>query len=100
MLEITSRQRRYLRGKAHSLHALVQVGRAGFSDAVAEQIDAELDRHELIKVRLDAEREERGALAERIAGATGAAIAGEIGRIVILYRPAADAEKRRFSLPE
>jgi RNA-binding protein len=98
--EISGRQRKYLRGKAHSLQPLVRVGRAGLSDAVIEQVDAELARHELIKVRLDAEREERSELAERIASATGAAIAGEIGRIAILYRPHPDPEKRRFTLPE
>lgn len=98
--EIGSRQRKYLRGQAHALRALVQVGRAGLTDAVLAQIDGELGRHELIKVRLEAEREERGALAQRIADATGAAIAGEIGHVVILYRPHPEPDKRRISLPE
>ena len=98
--QIGSRQRKFLRGQAHALRAAVQVGRAGLTDAVIEQIDAELSRHELIKIRLDAEREERGAMAEQIATATRSDIAGEIGRIAILYRPHRDPEKRRFSLPK
>lgn len=97
--ELSSKQRKFLRGEAHSLRALVQVGRAGLTDTVIEQVDAELARHELIKVRLDAEREQRGELVEQIAAATGAAIAGEIGRVAILYRPHADPERRRVSLP-
>lgn len=98
-VEIDSRQRKYLRGQAHALRAAVQVGRAGLTDAVLAQVDGELAHHELIKVRLEAEREDRAVLAERIAAATGSAIAGEIGRIVILYRPHAEPGKRRYSLP-
>ena len=97
--ELSSKQRKFLRGHAHALRALVQVGRAGLTDTVIGQVDAELARHELIKVRIDAEREQRGELAERIAAATGAAIAGEIGHVAILYRPHADPERRRINLP-
>ena len=74
------------------------VGQHGLSDAVVRQLDAALTDHELIKVRLGSEcpigRDEiGGALAER----TGAAVAGTVGRVVILYR--AHPERPRIQLP-
>jgi RNA-binding protein len=45
-------QRRYLRGLANPIKALVHVGEGGISDAVVGALDDALDHHELVKVRL------------------------------------------------
>lgn len=85
--ELTSRQRRQLRGLAHHLEAVVQVGTRGITDELVGAVDAALDDHELVKVRVGEnapiDRHEVGpALADR----THAHDIGCIGRIVILYR--------------
>jgi RNA-binding protein len=98
-LELTGNQRKFLRGRAHSLSAVVQIGRAGLTDTVLGQIDDELSRHELVKIRIQGEREQRGEWSQQIADTTGAGIAGAIGHVVILYRPHAEPEKRRIELP-
>jgi len=99
MAELTSKQRKFLRSHAHSLKAIVQVGQRGLTAPVIQEVDGALAAHELLKVRLGGEREERGQLAERLAAATRAENVGEVGRVVLLYRPHPDPKHRRIRLP-
>ncbi|MCH9672017.1 MAG: ribosome assembly RNA-binding protein YhbY [Gammaproteobacteria bacterium] len=84
-LELTSRQRRYLRGLAHHLRPIVQIGQAGITEPVLAAIDEALNDHELIKVKL-AEAESKKEDAESIASACTASVCGLIGHTAILYR--------------
>lgn len=99
-MELTSKQCKRLRGLAHGLEPVVHVGKGGLSDEVVRQVDRALAVHELIKVRLQAEREERGAWIEALCERTDCGSAGAVGRIAILYRPHAEPEKRRIRLPD
>src|SRR5205085_8863605 len=83
---LTSTQRKYLRGLAHSLSPVVHVGRAGVNANVIDAARRALDDHELIKVKIAADRAERPAMAAEIEQSCDADIAGEIGTIAILYR--------------
>jgi RNA-binding protein len=84
---LTPKQRQYLKGLAHPLSPIVRVGRGGVTDSVVNETRKSLDVHELIKVRLDVDDStERRALAERLASAADAHLAGTIGKIAILYR--------------
>jgi len=94
-LTLTSRQRKHLRGLAHALEPVVQVGQAGVTDAVLRNVDAALLAHELVKVRLH-EPEDKHGDAARLADGTGAALCGLVGHTVILYRP--HPEKPRITL--
>jgi RNA-binding protein len=86
-ITLTSRQVAYLRRLAHPLQAVVLVGQKGVTPEVHQKVADELERHELIKVRLpEAEREERLALVGQLADASGAAVAQVVGRVVVLYR--------------
>jgi len=94
-IELTSSQRKRLRGLAHPLHPVVQLGRGGLGEPLLAAIDQELARHELIKVRLAGEKEEKRALVAAIEERLGCASAGLVGHVVILFRPAADPAERR-----
>lgn len=83
--ELPGKQRKYLRGLAHDLKAVVQVGDKGVTDSVVEAIEAALLSHELIKVRLH-EPEDKKGMANQIVTRTGAALCGLIGHTVILYK--------------
>jgi len=85
-------QRQRLRGLAHALEPVVQVGHAGVTEAVARAVDAALAAHELIKVRLHQPEDKRAAAAE-LAQRGAAALCGLIGHTVILYRPHPTAPK-------
>ena len=99
MTELTGQQRRHLRGLAHGLQPAVQVGQRGLTDAVAAEVDRALERHELIKVKLAGDREERRALADALAGRLEAHLAGTIGSMAILYRRHPDPRARKVRLP-
>jgi RNA-binding protein len=93
-LVLAPRQRKYLRQQAHSLQPVVRLGRSGVSAAVIAETDRALESHELIKVKIEAEEgEQRKQMALSLADATGAEVAGLIGRIAILYRPRSDDPK-------
>ncbi len=93
--ELTSAQRKRLRGLAHDLQPLVHVGKEGLTEAALAQIDRALDDHELIKVRFLAGKETKREIALEIENRLVCALAGLVGHIAIYYRPHADPEKRR-----
>ncbi|MEO6365482.1 MAG: ribosome assembly RNA-binding protein YhbY [Luteimonas sp.] len=95
---LTSAQTRFLRGQAHGLKAMLQVGGKGVTPAVVAEIDGALEIHELIKVKIGAEdREARGAMIDELADKVGAALVQRIGHVAVLYRQSKD--KRQIVLP-
>lgn len=96
--ELSGKHKRALRGQAHRLSPVVRVGKHGLTDAVVAATREALEDHELIKVRIDDDREEREATAAALSDSTGAAVVGIIGGVAILYRPHADPEQRRTRL--
>jgi RNA-binding protein len=87
MAVLTTKQRQYLRGLAHPLSPIVRVGKAGVTENVVAETRKSLASHELIKVRIEVEEgTERRELADRLAEAADAQLAGTIGKIAILYR--------------
>ena len=50
-MELTGKQRRFLRSQAHSLKPVVQVGRNGVSEALQGEVERALHDHELIKIK-------------------------------------------------
>ena len=83
--ELKGYQRRYLRGLANPLKALVQVGEFGLSDSVIKSVDDVLEHHELVKVRLQQPSDKKASAVE-LAERTCAHLCGVIGHTVILYR--------------
>jgi RNA-binding protein len=95
---LTNAQTRFLRGQAHGLKAMLQVGGKGISDALVAEVDGALEHHELIKVKIAAEdREAREAMVEELARRAGAALVQRIGHTAVLFRPSKD--NRRIVLP-
>jgi RNA-binding protein len=87
MRELTGKQRRYLRALGQRLTATLHVGHEGVSEAVVAQADAQLEAHELIKVRVGENApEDRHETAERLAARTRAHLAQVLGRTALLYR--------------
>lgn len=89
-------QRKHLRGLAHPLKPLVQVGEAGISDAVIAAIDQALADHELLKVRLH-QPENKQETARELAERSHSQLCGLVGHTVILYRQ--HPENPRIEVP-
>jgi len=95
---LTSSQTRFLRGHAHDLKALLQIGGKGVTPAFLAQLEEVLEQHELVKVKVSAEdREARDAMIEALVAGTGSALVQRIGHVAVLYRPS--REKRQIVLP-
>jgi RNA-binding protein len=95
---LTNAQIRFLRGHAHGLKAMLQVGAKGVTEAVVAEVDLALEHHELIKIRIGAEdREARDALVDDLAERTGSVLVQRIGNVAVLYRQSKD--HRQIVLP-
>jgi RNA-binding protein len=75
-----------LKSEAHSLKPVVIIGQSGLTDAVLAEIELALDHHELLKVKIRAERDERKLISEKICTSTGAELIQSIGQIIVIYR--------------
>jgi RNA-binding protein len=95
---LTEPQRKFLRGLAHPLKPLIRVGNAGLSAALLNELDLQLEHHELLKVRMAAPtREERDSAVAEVARRSRSALVTRIGNIAVLYRPRSD--KPLIALP-
>ena len=98
MITLTSRQRKYLKGRAHHLKPVVTIGGKGLTDPVIEELEASIAHHELLKVKLPAgSKEEREALMRGLCNAVSAAPIALIGRTGVLFRAAPESG---FELPD
>lgn len=98
MSTLTNAQIRFLRGQAHGLKAMLQIGAKGLTDAVVAEVELALEHHELIKVKVAAEdRGARDAMVAELAGRSGAALVQRIGNVAVLYRQSTD--HRQIVLP-
>ena len=96
-MEHTSKDRKQLRGLAHSLKPIVQIGKNGLTETVISSVKMALDTHELIKVKFVDNKELRKELAEKLAVECDALLAGIIGNIAVFYRQNPDIEKRKIA---
>ncbi len=97
--ELSSTQRKFLRGQAHALQPVVWVGKEGVTGPVLVEVDRALEDHELIKIKFNDHKEEKAFWVEEIVRSTGCRMAGMIGHVVIVYRPRFDPGKRIIQLP-
>lgn len=93
----TTKQIKHLRSLAHSLKPVVIIGAAGLTESNINEISVQLEVHELIKVRVNAEdREGRALMIEEICDKTNAIHVQTIGHIGIFYR---SAQEPAITLP-
>ena len=91
MLNLTPIQRRFLRAQAHGLRPIVMIGQSGLTEAVKKEIDSRLRFHELMKIKLaDDDREARNQILDNICNELVAAPVQQIGKILVVYRPAVE----------
>ena len=52
-MELTSKQRKYLRSKAHHLKPVIIIGKTKINQSIIDTIDNALKSHELIKIKFN-----------------------------------------------
>jgi RNA-binding protein len=86
-MELSERQRKYLRGLGHALNPVLLIGQHGVTPAVVAEAQRALHDHELIKVKFrGAERGARDAGLAELATATQSILVQQIGHTALYYK--------------
>ena len=93
-IQLSPAERKEKRSEAHHLDPVVMIGSDGLTPAVSKEVDAALNAHGLIKIRvLSDERSNRETIFAALADALGAAPIQHIGKLLVLWRPMPPKEK-------
>ena len=98
MIELTSKQRKYLEKEAHDLQPVVIVGGAGVTEGLTQMTDKSLAAHELIKIKFNEYKDEIKELTTQLCENCNATLVRIIGFTAILYREAEQPEDRKYQL--
>ena len=87
-IQLTPAERRLHRADAHHLDPVVLIGGDGLTPAVKKEVDAALNAHGLIKVRVFGDdRAARELIYQELAAELHAAPVQHIGKLLVLWRP-------------
>lgn len=88
---LTSKQRVFIKKKAHDLEPLVRVGKDGITENLIQSILEAIESREVLKVKIlqNCEKEKEEIL-EELSQRTEFEVVGLIGRTIILYRENTD----------
>ena len=89
---MNTKLRKRLRTIGHELKPVVTVAGNGLSESVVAELERALNDHELIKVRIAGDRDERGEVIALLDDRDDIEIVQSIGGIVLLYRPAREPD--------
>ncbi|HEY0856715.1 MAG TPA: YhbY family RNA-binding protein [Albitalea sp.] len=90
-IQLTPSERKDKRADAHHLEPVVLIGGDGLTPAVVKEVDAALNAHGLIKVRVFSDdRDTRGQYFTTLAEQLDAAPIQHIGKLLVLWRPMPD----------
>jgi RNA-binding protein len=97
-MDLSGKDRRFLRSLGNALKPVVWVGREGLTPGILRSIDEAHSGSELIKIKiLEASAAERKSFVSELGEATASAVVGMVGGTILLYRP--DPESPRITLP-
>ena len=95
--QLTGKQNRYLRGLGHGLQPYVMIGKQHLSEEGVRAADEALEKHELIKVRIqEGCLEDRKKVAAELAAETDSSVVQILGNTFLLYRP---GQEKIITLP-
>jgi RNA-binding protein len=81
-------QKKQYRAIGHHLNPVVTIAGNGLTEQVAAELERALDDHELIKVRINADRETRQLLINALLTSTQSELVQRIGGIALILRRA------------
>ena len=96
---MTGKQKSYLRGLAHELKPVFQIGKDGINDNMLTDIRSYLNKHELMKVSILQNATVELDEVEEIFSSCGFEVIQIIGRTVVLYMHSKNA-KNPIILPK
>lgn len=94
LIQLTPAERREHRAETHHLDPVVLIGGDGLTPAVQREVNAALNAHGLIKVRVfNDDRVAREQIYQQLANDLNAAPIQHIGKLLVLWRPIPPKEK-------
>ena len=97
-MTLSNKQKQYLKGLAHGLKPIVQLGANGLTEGVVAEINHALAHHELIKVKVPSDdRDEKALIMDAIVGETASIKVQSIGHTLVIYK---SSEENKISLPK
>lgn len=87
-MTLTSKQRAFLRARAHRLKPVVHIGASGVTEGAIESVRDAFNTRELLKVKVQegAPDSAYDTADQLVASIEGAQVAQTIGRVAVLYR--------------
>lgn len=90
-IQLTPAARKEQRSLAHHLNPVVMVGTDGLTPSVKKEVDAALNAHGLIKIRVFSDdRAARESMLQLLADELTAAPIQHIGKLLVIWRPLAE----------
>ena len=96
-MNLSNKQKQYLKGLAHSIKPIIQLGGNGLTEGVLAEIENALGHHELIKIKVPTDdREEKKLIMDAIIRETGAVKLQVIGHTLIMFK---QSEEKKIEIP-
>ena len=87
---LTQQQKKHYRAIGHILDPIVTIAGKGLSETVVTELNRALDDHELIKIRINSDRESRKAILAELVNATQTTVIQTIGGIALILRASSE----------
>ena len=89
MTTYSQQDKKRFRTIGHQLRPVITVGNKGLTERLMQELERALTDHELIKIKIIGDREERDEISSKILYQTGASCIQSVGGMVLIMRPAA-----------
>lgn len=82
---------RKFKAAAQRLEPMLKIGKAGLSEGFVQTVSQALDQHELVKIKFVEFKEQKKDLAPVLADKTASHLVMQVGNVIVLHRPKAEA---------
>ena len=97
-MTLSNKRKQYLKGLAHVIKPVVQLGNNGLTEGVLAEIESAINHHELIKVKIPTDdKEEKALIIDAIVRETGAIKVNAIGHVLVLFK---QSDEKKVELPK
>jgi RNA-binding protein len=84
---LNSKQIAFLKAKSHSINPVVYIGFKGVTESVINEININLNAHELIKIKIKSDsKDERSAALNLICEEVQAQPVNHVGKLLVIFR--------------
>jgi len=95
---LSSKQRKFLRSKAHHLKPVVIIGKADIKQSLIDTVEECLNSHELIKIKFNSHKESKDEFVNHVSKETSSECVGIIGNTAIIFRQNIKIEEQIYKL--